>query len=325
VTDPVTPDRAAGQRSGRLGRVVRAGVSIGLILLLAWFVDLKRMAAVLSSADIRLLGLAALIVLVDRALMIGKWYPLLKAQKLGISLARAARVYLAASFASTLLPSSVGGELLRTFALGGERHAALEVGASIVVERMLGLVASAIACTSVLLLALSQGFQLGFLLPWILALGVVPAVAVSVALWPIPGRWLARYRERRWFQLVRRFAFACTLYRHHAGTLAVVGLLSLVEQAMPIAVFWVLTYAFELGVSPFALLVAVPLTLFIGRLPIAIAGIGVIEGALIYFLGIFGVPPADALSLALGGRFVEILGLLPGGLFWSSLVWVRAS
>ena len=103
--------------------------------------------------------------------MIGKWYPLLKVQGLDIPLAQATRVYLAASFASLFLPTSVGADIVRTLALGGERRATLEVGASIVVERMLGLAASVILCTSVLVLALWQAFPLGFLLPWILAVG----------------------------------------------------------------------------------------------------------------------------------------------------------
>jgi uncharacterized membrane protein YbhN (UPF0104 family) len=78
-------------------------------------------------------------------------------------------------------------------------------------------------------------------------------------------------------------------------------------------------------VALFALFVAVPLTLFVGRLPIAVAGIGVVEGALVYLLGVFGVPPAEALSLALAGRVIEFAALLPGALFWSSLVWARRS
>jgi glycosyltransferase 2 family protein len=327
VTGPVRLEQAAAPAAGRAGRVgkyVRAGVSIGLILLLAWIVDLNRLRAVLLRADLWLFALASLAALADRAMMIGKWYPLLKAQGVGIPFARAARVYLAAGFASLFLPTSVGADVLRTFALGA-RSATLEVGASVVVERMLGLLASVILCISVLLLALSQALLLAFLLPWILGLGVALIGASFVMLRPGRWQWLERYRERRWFQLGHRFALACTLYRHHAGTLAAVGLLSLVEQAFPIVVLWILVLALDLKVSLFALSVAVPLALFVGRLPIAIAGIGVLEGALVYLLGMFGVPPAEALSLALGGRLVEILALLPGGLFWSSLAWTRRS
>ena len=103
LTDPLQPDPADGPtvgRSGRLSKILRAGVSIGLILLLAWIVDLNRLTAVLLRADVPLLALASLMALADRAMMIGKSYPLLKVQGLEIPLAHATRVYLAASFAS---------------------------------------------------------------------------------------------------------------------------------------------------------------------------------------------------------------------------------
>ena len=324
--EPLPTDAAAAPaagRAGRIGKLLRAGVSIGLILLLAWIVDWNRLAAVVARADLPLLGLASLTVLADRAMMIGKWYPLLRVQGLDIPFAHAARVYFAVTFASLFLPTSVGADVLRTLALGADRRATLEVGASIVVERMLGLAASVLLCALVLSLALWQAFALGFLLPWILGFGGALLGMTFLMLRPGWRRALEPYRERRWFRLGHRFALACMLYRHHVGTLVVVGALSLVEQAFPIVIMWTLVRALDLTVSLFALSVTVPLALFVGRLPIAIAGIGVLDGALVYLLGVFGVSPTDALSLALAGRFVELVALLPGGLFWSNLVWRR--
>jgi uncharacterized protein (TIRG00374 family) len=318
----LTPDRVNGRthrRAGRLGKILRASVSVGLLLLLAWIVDLGKLAAVLLGADGPLLGLALLVALADRALMIGKWYPLLRAQGLGIPFAQAAAAYLAAGFASMFLPVSVGGEVLRTIALGGARGATLEVGASIVLERTLGLVASVVLCAAALALALAQPLPLAFLLPWVLAAAAAPVGIALLALWSGRGRWLEHHRERRWFRLAERFALACALYRHHAGTLAAVGLLSLVEQTFPIVLFWILAHALDLDVPLLALVIAVPLTLLVGRLPIAVAGIGVVEGALVYLLGALGIPPEKALSLALAGRLIEFGAFLPGALFWSSL------
>ena len=176
-------------RASRIGKLLRAGVSIGLILLLAWIVDWNRLAAVVARADLPLLGLASLTVLADRAMMIGKWYPLLRVQGLDIPFAHAARVYFAATFASLFLPTSVGADVLRTLALGADRRATLEVGASIVVERMLGLAASVLLCTLVLSLALWQAFALAFLLPWILGFGCALLGMTFLVL--RPGWWRA--------------------------------------------------------------------------------------------------------------------------------------
>jgi uncharacterized membrane protein YbhN (UPF0104 family) len=79
-----------------------------------------------------------------------------------------------------------------------------------------------------------------------------------------------------------------------------------------------------------ALIIATPLALFVGRLPIAIAGIGVLEGALVFILGLFGVPAVAAVSIALAGRVVEVIAALPGAFLWADLTrelkpWQRAA
>ena len=309
--------------------VLRAAVSLGLLALLAWLVDLESLAGLLLAADPGLVAVAIAVALADRALMIGKWYPLLRAQGLEIPLLRAARVYLAAGFAALVLPASVGGDVLRAVALGRGRGAAMEVGASIAVERLLGLAASGVLTTIALVVALRSDVRLEFLLPWALGATLVSAAAVLLPLAWRPssclGRWIEPYRNSPWGRVGLRFAAAYALYRRHTRTLLAVGALTLVEQAVPILVFWILAHALDLRVAPSALLVAVPLTLFVGRLPIAAAGIGVVEGALVYLLGLFGVPAVAALSLALAGRIVELAAILPGAFLWADLVRAPAA
>jgi uncharacterized membrane protein YbhN (UPF0104 family) len=67
--------------------------------------------------------------------------------------------------------------------------------------------------------------------------------------------------------------------------------------------------------------------MFIGRLPISVAGIGVIEGGLVYLLGLFGASASQAVSLSVVGRVVEVFTLLPGLVWWSELTggrWVKS-
>jgi len=298
-------------------------VSVGLLGALAWLVDLGSLAELLLSADPRLIALAIAVALADRALMIGKWYPLLRAQGLEISLLRAARIYLAAGFASVFLPASVGADVLRALALRRERRAAIEVGVSIVVARLLRIAASGVLATVALVVALRSGVPVNFLLPWALGATLATAAAVVLPLAQVSRRarrWMEPYQESRWVRIGARFATAYALYRHHTRTLLAVGALTLVEQGVPILVFWILAHALGLAIEPAALLVAVPLTLFVGRLPIAAAGIGVMEGALVYLLGLFGAPVVAALSLALAGRVVELAAMPPGAFLWADLV-----
>jgi uncharacterized membrane protein YbhN (UPF0104 family) len=57
----------------------------------------------------------------------------------------------------------------------------------------------------------------------------------------------------------------------------------------------------------------VPLGNVAGMLPVSISGLGVREGAMVYLLGLAGVPASQALCLSLAWFFVTVLMSLWGG------------
>lgn len=303
--------------------LINVAVSAVLLAILAWFVDLRSLGELLLAANPWLVGAAIVAALADRALMIGKWLPLLHAQDVDVPPLRAARVYLATSFAQFFLPTSVGSDVLRAVALGRQQKKIVEIAASIVMERLLGVAASGILAAAALAAALTTSVPLFFLVPWALAAVAAALAAVCLPLAPRLSihvrRWFERHPHSRWAQIGLKFGNAYDLYRHHIPTLLIVGALSVVEHCFPIVVFWILAHALGIAVSPVALIIATPLALFVGRLPIAIAGIGVLEGALVFILGLFGVPAVAAVSIALAGRVVEIVAALPGAFLWADL------
>lgn len=314
---------------GGISNWVRWLVTVGLLILLALVVDLREVLRTVSSADPGLLGMAVVVALGDRLLMAGKWFPLLRIQLPDISLTRAIRAYFAASFAALLLPASVGGDVLRAVGLGTDRKAVIEVGASVAIERVLGLAGSGFFALLVLYVAWSADVAVGFLVPWAVAcvgIGIGAVILPSIpAARSALDRFLPRLDTWKIASLLERFAAAYGAYRAHPRTLVGVGLLSAVEQIMPVLTFWAVAWALGLAISFEALFVAVPLTVFATRIPVAVAGIGILEGGLVYFLGLFGVPGAQALSLALVGRIVEFVALLPGAFWWADLSGDKAS
>src|SRR5690348_1404236 len=111
-------------------RLVKVVVMVVLVVVLARLVEFDALVESVRAADPGLLLVAVGAAFVDRLVMIGKWYPLLRVQLPSIPLLRAARAYIAASFAALVLPTSVGGDMLRAIALGRGRGAVMEVGAS---------------------------------------------------------------------------------------------------------------------------------------------------------------------------------------------------
>jgi uncharacterized membrane protein YbhN (UPF0104 family) len=307
----------------KLVPLLRLLVACGLVVLLLRGVGVRGLAQSLRAADPALLALALLCGLADRAVMIGKWYPLLRAQVPGVPPGRAARAYLAAGFASYFLPTSLGADALRSFALGRGRRAVAEVGASVLLERLLGLLGSLVLVIAALLSALRASPRLTPLLPWAagalaLALGLLLAAFSRRATAGLLARLPAASSHRAW-QVLHRLAAAGERYRRSPGLVAAVAVASTAEQLFPVLVLWLLARALGLPISFPTLFVAVPLALFLGRLPITFAGLGVFEGALVGLLGLYGVTRTDALALGVAARVIEVASQLPGALFWSDL------
>jgi len=306
----------------RLKTALRWVVTLGLLAALVLVVDVESVVAILLTADPSLLGLALLVALSDRAMMIGKWIPLARVLVPSVRIGVAVKAYFGASFASLFLPSSVGGDAVRAYAVGRDRDQVTEIAVSIVVERALGFIGLSTIVGGVLLLALGSVPEARRLLLWVLgaaALGGIVLVLPVVVGDELPFKrgedgWWGRLHS-----LWNRMVTGYKRYADHPRLLAVVGLLSALEQLFPVAIVWVLARALDVPAGVFALALATLISMFLKRLPVAIDGIGVVEGALVYFLGLFGVDADQALAIAVANRAVTTIVVLPGAVFVSDL------
>jgi uncharacterized protein (TIRG00374 family) len=301
--------------------MVRWLVTLTCVLILFSVVDLRAMARMLLAADGRLFLVAVGVALVDRVVMILKWYPLLHVQAPSISFGRAARSYFAAGLAGLLIPTPISGDVFRAVTLGRGRRAVPEIGASIVMERLLGVLGSGVLCLIALGVALGTMAHLQYLTYWIVALLAVTSLGILLSLnrsfATRFSTWTSSANQTTLLQNINRFSIASAVYRDRKAVLVLVGLLSFVEQLFPIFCAWILSHALSVSVTFEMLIVAVPLTMVVARLPIAVSGIGAAEGAVVYLLGLFGVPAHEALALSLAGMSLNIVVAAPGLLFWT--------
>ncbi|HEX5385194.1 MAG TPA: lysylphosphatidylglycerol synthase transmembrane domain-containing protein [Gemmatimonadales bacterium] len=307
------------------GRLLRTAVTVAFIALLLHLVHLGDLARLVTSARPVPLLIALVVLIADRFVMVGKWMPLLRVQVPDARWFPALRAYLGSGVAQYLLPSTVGADAVRAAAVGRSRQTVAEVAASIVAERLLGLSAGGVLACIALILAIHADLPLGSLLPWALA---AFGVSVGVTLIPlVPGLagWVERLARRgrlpRGFNFVFRLSTAYQVYRRRPAVLAMVGLLSVGEQWFPIANLWLCAIAVGVHLSFTAAVVTMPLTLFVTRLPLSIGGLGVGEGAMVYLLGLFGVPVTAALAVSVLCRAVDVVVMvLPGMVFWNGIV-----
>jgi uncharacterized protein (TIRG00374 family) len=309
----------------QVGTLARVVVTAALVIVLLRLVDLGALGKLIAAANPLLLAAAVALSVCDRVLMFGKWFPLLRARVPQAPFWPAARAYLASGLAQYVLPVTVGADVLRASAVGQSQKVVAEVGASIVAERLLGLLASGIMSAVALFVALRESIPVGFLIPWavisIAASGAVlllPFTRIGTAVMRRAAQGLP---ERAWVRFLRRMAQGYAAYRTRASLLLTVGLLSVVEQGISIVIVGVVAKAMGIAITAPMLLVTMPLTLFVARLPISMGGIGVGEAAVVYLLGLFGVPSTDALAISLVCRALDLLvATVPGLILWRDLV-----
>jgi uncharacterized protein (TIRG00374 family) len=177
-----------------LGGTLRALVAIGLTVVVFWKSRPSEVMSAAAHADWRPIGGAALLVLLDRALMAYRWVVLLRpfSGPGGPTLRVVMRIFFISTFVGTFLPSSVGGDAVRAYALSKHGVPAAGAIASVLMDRMLGVL-------SLLIMAMLGLFLVQHLAsdPLVLtALGLTTTVCAVAAMLVFStraetlGRWL---------------------------------------------------------------------------------------------------------------------------------------
>ena len=307
---------------GALGTVLRLTVTVALLVILVFIVaDPREVGALIANVDLWPMIGAILLSLGDRFVMAYKWWLLLRSRELAVSLWTAVRCYLASSLYGLVLPVTVGADAVRVLAL--RQVGMLEVTASIVVERGLGVIAmGSVGLLSCLLLANTvTEFQVQSLTVWLVGAIVVMTVLFAASL-HFADRWATADTSSTPSRL-RKAAEAYGRYRRRPGVLTVFYALSVGESLLSAVIAYVV--AIGLGITlPLSVFVAtVPIALASARLPVSLGGFGVQEASFVFLAGLVGVSTTNALSIMLVSDVAMLVALLPSALDSSMLTLRR--
>jgi hypothetical protein len=275
-----------------------------MLAVLVWQVpsfDTDEVVPELSARTVLWLLLAALLTLAGLVLSALRWQRVLGVLGLHAGLKRLLSHYLAGQFVSNVLPTTIGGDVLRVTRLSRETGESPGTFASVVLERLTGwLVLPVISVAGFLVnpplrhLGTATRVALGLAFATLIALGML---LYAVADQRIGGRFAAR---DGW----RRFAGAVHLgldeLRRQPRAAANVLLVGFAYQI--VLVLAAVAAAQALGVRPAgftALLAFFPAVAIAQVLPIGISGLGIREGAFVLFLGPLGVATEEAIALGL--------------------------
>lgn len=245
-----------------------------------------------------------------------KWRQLLGAVGAHCTPLQALRAHGAGLFANLLLPSLVGGDIVRAAALTRDGHAAAVATGSIA-DRLIDTLALALlAALGAIVIQPVRTWH------WLAIAGVAASVLVgpAIALRLLRGAPLARLPPRL-AELAIRLRDAALRLAEAPGTAAAALGLSLAVQ---LAFVWLnarLGSALGIQASFGVWLLCWPLAKLVALLPISLGGLGVREAALAGLLGGFGVPAA----LAVGQSLLWQVALIAVGSLAGALALVTAT
>lgn len=291
-------------RKQAISLVIRLALSVAMLAVLIWRVPDMQLSEVIPEMTWRTgmwLAIAAALTLGALVLSALRWQRVLDVLGLHAGLRRLVQHYLAGQFVSNVLPTTIGGDVLRVSRLSKETGETPKTFASVVLERLTGwLVLPIISVAGFLVNPPLQ--DLGRATQVALGLAFVTLLALCILLYAVADQRIGGRFEARdgW----RRFAAAVHLglsrLRQQPAAAANVLLVGFAYQL--VLVLSAVAAAQALGVRPAgltALLAFFPAVAIAQVLPIGISGLGVREAAFVLFLAPLGVESQDAIALGL--------------------------
>jgi glycosyltransferase 2 family protein len=247
---------------------------------------------------VTLLVAGVIVTVIGVVLSAWRWQRVLEVFDAHVPLRPLVTMYLASLFIGTVLPTTIGGDVLRV------SRASTIVGSrtafgSVALERLTGFL--------VLPLVVIVGFVLRpslleerqawpALLIAALTLALLGFVLLAVGHSKIAGRFADR---ENWTKFIGSVHVGVDRLRRNPALAVRVLSTALIYQLSVIAVFGLVFRALDLEVPLVALLAFIPAVLMIQVLPISISGLGVREGAIALFFSQFHVSTSQALAAGL--------------------------
>ena len=292
-------------------KLVAAIVMLGLLFAVVDTAELWNALSQLTILGFAYLMFISVVLIYCSAL---KWKIFLEAFGHNIPVLRLFNLYIVGYFINTFIPSYVGGDAVRSWYVGKRvgQHQALT---ATILERYTGI--TAMISLAVVFVWVVQGvtWQIKSAV-MLVALGI--GVITALALWPKTFSWLNRFSQlKKVLSSVKKIQDGFHLARKQRGLFVKTMGLSYVYHTITVLNTVAAAYAVGWDNPPVSeLFVVVPLILLVGSIPISPSGLGIQEGAFVFFLHGLGATTAQALGLALVLRAKSYVLALWGWGIW---------
>lgn len=268
----------------------------------------------MRGSDVWRLTLAFILFIFLNFLIILRWQALLRGLSIRVGLPCVTITYLSSQFFNLVLPSTIGGDAMRTIDMARRASCATSgVLATVILDRVGGF----FGLITVLSLALFFGYGILNDPAIIIMAFILFGLVLFLSGIAFSGRFFNFIFRRVPFEKLKDY-----LYQIHAATASFKGrrrvlffvwFLSCIGQAGIPFIYYLAAESLGVHVEPVYFFILVPVIMVFSVIPVSIGGLGVRDTACVVLLGKIGIAAEKAFALSLiNFGFILIVGIMGG-------------
>lgn len=294
--------------------VLRLLVSAGIIVGLFWLIDIEDFPSLTEIKLPYVVGSLA-VAFILRFLNAYKWSFLVRAANVDIYFKELLKIYFASGFVGLVLPSSVGGEVLKGYGLAKNTEETVDSASSVVDDRVTGLVALTVVCLLGYYISppeLQENRVIALIrtASWVILVGA--GILSLIGIYTKESYLHPDDTDGRAVSFVKKVGRSFYQYRRAGWALSLAMVVSLAVQILRVGMIWLAGLAVSVYPDIWHFLIFVPFVQLGSLVPLTMSGIGVQEGAAVYLFSLVGVGTAATLSMYLLVRVMTIISVSPG-------------
>jgi uncharacterized membrane protein YbhN (UPF0104 family) len=292
----------------KAGNLIRIGISMGLLIWLLCRFDPRGVWGYFEDLRISVWATAFLMLLLAQVLSSIRWWILANTLSFPGAWPTYLGFYYVGMFFNLFLPTGIGGDLFKAHFLSREEGKKVLALFTVVGDRFFGLIAMLLLGGAAVTLwpgLLPEPFA-GFL--------TISSLLILVGLAGLP--LLQRAIRRLWPRFSRHLEGLLILWQHPKRLLCVLAL-SFSLQALGMGAVALLGAGINIHLPLSFYFASLPLIGIITLIPVSFNGIGVREGAFVYFFGLKGIEAEPAFGLGLLFFSVQVGLSLIGGIAYA--------
>lgn len=293
---------------------IHAAISLLLLYFLFKRIEFESLLSLHMSFQFQWVIPAFLAMLIALFVKAYRWQVLLHTQHVELSYRKSINLNLIGTFFNYFLPSLTGGDIVKGWMLGKENKKWWEVYSSLIVDRIVGLVAlSTLVLTSFIFF--SHRLPTQNTKPIIISAVLIPAalliIYITKFIWrPVLNKYLSN--TKLWKQL-QKVIIISKNYIKWRKNMIIALLISLIIQFMDVFMSFFLGKALGINIPIAFFFLFVPLITLAAMMPISFNGLGVRETTYVLLFTPLNVKPELAIALSLSYYFLNLsLGIIGG-------------